>query len=225
MRRFRVCPLPELGQQSILDGASSHHLLDVIRHARGAALLLWDGQGNQAEGVLADVRDGRAVVCVTGPMHQAAPVRAIHLILGLPKGPAADLAIRMAVEAGATHIHPVWAAHTQGRPDKGKRWQRIAESASQQCGRADLPVVQSPVGLLQCLCDLPTAIELRIALPGAERLPSASRDCAIAIGPEGGWNATEVEQLLERGAVPMGLGTWVLRTDTAVAIGVALITP
>ena len=224
MRRFRVSPLPNPGQQSILDAASSHHLLDVIRHARGAALLLWDGQGNQAEGILDDVRDGRAVVRITGPVHQAAPAHAVHLILGLPKGPAADLAIRMAVEAGATQIHPVWAAHTQGRPDKGKRWQRIAESAAQQCGRADLPVVHTPVGLLQCLNTLPAPIELRVALPGAERLPSANGDCAIAIGPEGGWNASEVAQLLDYGAIAMGLGTWVLRTDTAVAVGVALIT-
>ncbi len=223
MRRFRVSPLPAKGEDATLSREHSHHLLDVIRHPRGAPLVLWDGAGHQVEAVLDDVVDGCAVVRVCGDASMAAPAHEVHLILGLPKGPAADLAVRMSVEAGATHVHPVWAAHTQGRPEKTRRWQRIAESAAQQCGRADLPSVSAPASLGAALDALPAPVSLWIALPGAPGHTSTQGHTAVAIGPEGGWSASEVALMLERGATPLGLGSWVLRTDTASAVATAMV--
>jgi RsmE family RNA methyltransferase len=45
----------------------------------------------------------------------------------------------------------------------------------------------------------------------------------LAIGPEGGWNAFELDLLARHGFVPIGLGPRILRTDTACIALIALV--
>lgn len=220
MRRLWVEALAAPGERVPLGPTSSHHALRVLRLPRGAEVVVFDGTGRQARASLVDVTDGAALVEVIGPATTAAPAHPLHLVLGLLKGPAMDLAVRMATEAGATDIHVVQAARSVARGDRADRWARIAASAAQQCGRADIPRVHPVVALADALGALP-ALDLRVAVPGAPRLEPATGPAAICVGPEGGFTDAELACLLERGARPAGLGSWVLRADTAVAVAVA----
>jgi 16S rRNA (uracil1498-N3)-methyltransferase len=224
MKRALVPVLPALGTNVVLDVHASHHLLKVCRLARGQQVGLFDGTGHCCTATLVDVVDGLAVVLVRDAPTVAAPRKRIHLILGLPKGPATDDAIRMATEAGTWAIHPVWARRTQGRPNRLPRWRRIASSAAAQCGRADVPTVHPPAPLADTLPGL-MGLQLRVAIPGAETTGAGTGDASetcVAIGPEGGWSTDEVDAFLKAGAIPMGLGDWVLRTPTAVAVAISL---
>lgn len=221
-RRFRVAALPAIGQRLPLDAGASHHLLNVCRHPRGGRLIVFDGSGCEAEARLAHV-DGAAMIEGLGEPRSARPRHALHLVLALPKGPALDAALRMAVETGATHLHPALSDRTVARGERPDRWERILASAAQQCGRADLPALCPLLPLLEAAAAVPTSATRWLAVPGAERLAPAEGDAAVVIGPEGGLTAREVDRLLADGWTATGLGAWVLRVDTAVAVALASI--
>jgi len=219
MRRFRVPAIPAPRTRQTLDEPSSHHLLHVLRGQPGQTILVFDGTGNQAPAVLVEVIDTLAVIEITGPVSLARPSHDLHLVIGLPKGPAMDRAVRMATEAGVTAIHPVIAKRSTARGDRGARWRRIVTTAAQQCGRADVPTVH-PLELLgDALQRLPD--DTRIAVVGAARCEPANGAAAILIGPEGGWSDAEIRDARSAGAQPVGLGAWTLRSDTAAAIAIA----
>jgi 16S rRNA (uracil1498-N3)-methyltransferase len=65
-----------------------------------------------------------------------------------------------------------------------------------------------------------------VAHPGGTPLERATRGgfATIAIGPEGGWIAREVETFVARGFTPVSLGATILRVDTAVAAALGQLT-
>jgi 16S rRNA (uracil1498-N3)-methyltransferase len=216
-----VRSLPERGTAQPLDREGSHHLLVVCRHARGEALVLFDGEGLEADAVLSGVERELAWVTVTSEPRQVSDGPALHLLLALPKGAALDNALRMAVEVGATHLHPVLTARTVPRGDHQDRWERIAAGAARQCGRAVLPVVSALAPLPEAAAHIPAEVDRRIAVPHAPPVARATGAAALAVGPEGGFTPGEVERLLLEGWRAVGLGPWVLRVDTAVAVGLS----
>lgn len=57
-----------------------------------------------------------------------------------------------------------------------------------------------------------------LASPGGQGEATPTEAASVAIGPEGGWSPREMERLLGAGFRPLGLGPWILRTPTAVAV-------
>ena len=107
---------------------------------------------------------------------------------------------------------------------KTARWQAIARSAAEQCGRAVIPEVSRPVSFAEALKQ---ASELDVILipyeleRGMEETAEIIRNIrpgqsvGIFIGPEGGFDAEEVEKAKAAGARPVSLGSRILRTETA----------
>ena len=219
MKRVRVDGIPEAGGAVRLDAAGSHHLLTVCRHPRGAPLVVFDGAGAEAE---AELVDGTELATVRILAVRRSPVPpALHLVFALPKGPALEHALRMAVEVGVTHLHPVTTERTVPRGDHPDRWGRVLASAAEQCGRATLPSLSPLCPLPRAIERIPPEVDRRVALPGADDGVRATGDAALAIGPEGGFAPGEIDRLLHAGWTAFGLGPWVLRVDTAVAVGLA----
>ena len=222
VRRFRVASMPPTGQTLSLDGATAHHLATVLRARPGERVVLFDGSGTQAVSELKALSDGSAVLEVVGAHEPARQKEALHLLLALTKGPAMDTAVRMATEAGVTHLHPVLTARSVPRGERTDRWERIAASSAQQCGRADIPAMTQVLTLADALAALPPGLDARIAMPGAPAAAAAIGPAAVLIGPEGGFAPHEVTAALAAGFTPMGLGRWTFRVDTAVAVAVAM---
>lgn len=220
MRRFRVDRIDPPGAWMAPSAEVAHHL-HVLRIRPGERVILFDGAGQEAVAVLLDASPPRLEVLE--PIASRLPRWPVHLIIGLPKGPAMDLAVRMATEAGVTDIHPVLTERSVPRGDRLDRWERIAESAAEQCGRGDIPTLHELLPYASALDALPTGLDLRIAVPGAAPHPSPDGPCGVMIGPEGGFTESEVLYATERGIVGMSLGPFILRTDTAAAVAVASI--
>ena len=220
MRRFRVDDLPASGEL-LLDRESSHHLLTVLRIRRGERVELFDGSGRAAQAELLGIEEDRAHMNLVETPRQLQPAGEAYLIIGIPKGQAMDAAVRMATEAGATVIQPVVTQRSVARGDRGERWTRIATSAAQQCGRAELPRVQPLCSLAEALDAVPSDIQRFVAMPGAKASVPPHRGAAILVGPEGGLTEREVALAQSKGWAPIALGPWVLRADTAAAIGIS----
>lgn len=225
MRRACLPALPAPGSEVTLDDDTARHLAQVLRVAAGEPLALFDGRGMEAPGEVVRVDRRRVVVRATGPAVDRRPPAAVHLLLGVPKGPAMDLAVRMATEAGVTHLHPVLTARAVPRDPKGDRWDRIALSAAEQCGRADVPALMAPASLPDTLARVAEVPDRRVATPGALPGPRATGDVAVLVGPEGGLTDEELRAAERAGFTPLGLGPYVLRACTAAAVAVAAVVP
>jgi 16S rRNA (uracil1498-N3)-methyltransferase len=219
MKRLRIDRLPLEGA-TLLPSDVAHHLVHVLRAPVGREVLLHDGAGLEQPARLTSQHP--ATVEPTGPLVARPQPGPLHLFLAVLKHQPMDLALRMAVEAGATAIHPVHTGRTVAQGDRTKRWARILDSAADQCGAARVPELHPVQDLFDALDAHP--MPLRVGRPGAPAptgvLPSP---VGLVIGPAGGLTPAEESALDARGAEPIGLGPWILRAETAVAVGIGLL--
>ena len=106
-----------------------------------------------------------------------------------------------------------------------RRWQEIAISACEQCGRNEVPPVAPIADLPQVLAALPADSEARLLLSPhggvpLRSLPSA-QSAVLLIGPEGGLTAEEEDLARSHGFQAVQLGARVLRTETAALAALA----
>jgi 16S rRNA (uracil1498-N3)-methyltransferase len=156
-------------------------------------------------------------------------VRAVWL-QGVPKGDKLDDIVRQATELGVARVVPVFTRRSVpqargGRSDgRRARLQRIAEEASRQCGRADVPSIEAPQPLA-ALCAAPAGRVVRLtAWEGATASLRAAIEASaeglpfeVLAGPEGGFEAAEVEAAAAAGFAPVSLGPRILRAETTAA--------
>lgn len=106
---------------------------------------------------------------------------------------------------------------------KTARWQEIAKSAAKQSKRSRIPVVREPVNYREAVA---LAGELDVKPPYEnERGMAATREVmeriapgqsvGIFIGPEGGFDPSEIALAKEEGMHLVSLGKRILRTETA----------
>jgi 16S rRNA (uracil1498-N3)-methyltransferase len=138
------------------------------------------------------------------------------------KGERPEWVVQKLTELGVDRIVVVRSARAVVRWDEGRetravdRLRRVACQAAAQSRRAWLPEVVGVVSLVEMRA-LVAPVALALAEPGAD--PPTSATTAVAVGPEGGWEESE----LDRGDPLVGLGPGILRAETAaVAAGVLL---
>lgn len=222
-----------------LADADVHHAVRVLRVAAGEQIdvVAPSGETWRAE-VTAAGADGVSARLLE-PLGLADAGARITLYQGLAKGEKMDAIVRQAVEAGVARIAPVVTARTvvrldeRRRADRTTRWRRIAHSAAEQSRRANVPDVDEPVTLSEAIAGL--GAHGRVLVPwedqrGATLLDAALAaagegiaDVALVVGPEGGLDDAEVEALAAAGAVPVTLGPWIMRTETAAVASVAIV--
>jgi 16S rRNA (uracil1498-N3)-methyltransferase len=111
--------------------------------------------------------------------------------------------------------------------EKRQRWRRIVQEAAEQCGRGLLPQVDDPVPLaaaLQQAAGLRLLAHEQAAMPLRTALSSPVDVVSLFVGPEGGFDDSEVEAARAAGAAVVSLGPRILRAETAgVAATVAVL--
>ncbi|MFR5601047.1 MAG: 16S rRNA (uracil(1498)-N(3))-methyltransferase [Lachnospiraceae bacterium] len=154
----------------------------------------------------------------------------LYLFQGLPKSDKMELIIQKAVELGVYEIVPVAAKRAvvrlEGKKEeaKVKRWNAISESAAKQSGRMVIPKVTSVMSFSEALSYAASCDKCLIPYEHAEGMAGTKRELeaikpgmsvGIFIGPEGGFDDSEIRKAEEQGAVPITLGKRILRTETA----------
>ena len=154
----------------------------------------------------------------------------IYLFQGLPKGDKMELIIQKAVELGVYEIIPVATKRAVVKLDakkaeaKQKRWQSIAESAAKQSRRNIIPHIHEVVKFGQAV-DYAKNLDITlIPYELAEDMEKTKQifetiqpgqSIGIFIGPEGGFDESEIALAQENGISPITLGKRILRTETA----------
>jgi 16S rRNA (uracil1498-N3)-methyltransferase len=143
-----------------------------------------------------------------------------------------DYMVQKAVEMGAARLTPVLTRRTQVHRLNLERMQANAIEAAEQCGILSLPAIDEPRPLesvlrdwpqdrLLVFCDEDAPVRDPVAALQAH-MPLTS--CAVIIGPEGGFDPAEREQLMRVSpSVCLSLGPRILRADTAAVAALALV--
>ncbi len=240
MHRFYIPPAAWNLDALALDGAESHHALNVLRLTPGEKVVVFNGQGTEVTTQIADVSTKREVRLI--PLHKAKtpplPCR-LTLAQAIPKGKNMDLIVQKATELGAAEIAPLLSERTIARLDEGEsaaakqsKWQATVIEAAKQCGQNWLPTVAVPrtpkdffasVGRgafdLMLIASLQhDSKHLRSLLEEhAAGHPTGGKPASalILVGPEGDFTPAEIGLAKSAGCRPMTLGPIVLRTETA----------
>jgi 16S rRNA (uracil1498-N3)-methyltransferase len=224
------CPLPAEPADSVdLPAAVAHHVERVLRLSAGDALTLFDGRGFEVDARLEG--SGRALRAVLGARRE--PLREAPLQITLMQCLAAsdkmDWIVQKAVELGVARVQAVTSRRAVVRlagDRAGRRvehWQQIAVSACEQCGRNHVPDVLPLLSFEQALAQS-TGQRLLLHPEGGVSLRAAclrrEEPISLLIGPEGGFDADELNAARAAGFVAVTVGPRVLRTETA---GVAVV--
>jgi 16S rRNA (uracil1498-N3)-methyltransferase len=176
-------------------------------------------------------RGGEALVYEEMARSPESPLR-LTLVCGILSRQRMLLIAQKATELGVSHLFPVFTEHSVGpeglEHEKAHAWPKQALRAVRQCRRASVPEVHEAIPLAAALSSAEWGgAEFRCYLDDRGESPAALepgpvRVC-LAAGPEGGWSDPEREQLKTAGAAPLILGGRILRAETAVLAGLALI--
>ena len=231
MHHFFVLPQAVEGDKVTITGPDVNHIRNALRMRQGESLLISDGEGNDYHCRISLIESGLVEARVIERREsRELPVR-LYLFQGLPKSDKMELIIQKAVELGVYEIIPVITKNAVVKLDAKKersrleRWQDISESAAKQSGRSKIPKVEK-VMLLKEALEMAEGLD-RILIPyenqsGIDTMRKAleetgedTRSIAVFIGPEGGFDESEILLAKEQGAVPVSLGRRILRTETA----------
>ncbi len=230
---FLLDDLPD-GDELLVDGAEGRHAVDVLRLDAGEAVRVGDGRGAVIDGVVVSAGPEGLRVQAKARYDVPPPQPELVLVQALPKGDRGPLAVDLATELGVDRIVP-WTASRcvtrwrEDRVDKGlAKWRAAARAATKQSRRPRLPEVTEPMSTRQ-VCGLLADADLALVLHEQARHPLAQLDVprtgtvAVVVGPEGGLTDGEVVAFRAAGAHAVRLGPEVLRTSTAGAAALAVL--
>ncbi len=231
MHRFFVEPANIGKKEIVITGADVNHIRNVLRMRTDEELLLADGQGAEYRCKLTDLGENEVHAEILWKLSGNAELSSkITLFQGLPKSDKMDLIVQKCVELGASRIVPVSTKRTVVKLDakkeqtRIKRWATISESAAKQSGRGVIPEVSGVMTFTKALEEAKKLDMLLIPYERAEDMAETRRvmsaikpgqSVGIFIGPEGGFEESEVEEAVAAGARAITLGRRILRTETA----------
>jgi len=233
MYRFFVKPEQINDKIVILDGPDVNHIKNVLRMKEGEEV-------NISNGV--DPRDYRCGILKIEDEQITLEVRfvkeeshelpsKVYLFQGLPKADKMESIIQKNIELGVFEIIPVEMKRCVVKLDSKKaaskvsRWSGIAEAAAKQSKRGVIPKVLMPmsfkdaVNFAQDNCELKfLPYEMAEGMEYTRHLfdeINPGKSIAVFIGPEGGFDDSEIAYATDKGFNIITLGKRILRTETA----------
>ena len=223
-----------VGETIALDEAQMKKLTFREVNAKEAfTIVSQDGSFFRASLKLASPTEGSAVVYerMSGSTESPARITLVCAVLGRQR---MLTVVQKATELGCVRVVPVFSEHSvpPAELDKEKpwAWRGQAIKATRQCRRASVPEVLRAIPLTEALA-APYWKEARARFSMDDRdsrrgdpfAKAAPGDYALAVGPEGGWSDAERALMEQAAAHPLALGARVLRAETAVFAGLAIL--
>ncbi len=240
MRRFFIDPEKAGAGRVLLSGPDANHIRNVLRLRPGDPVCLFDGQGREYTGQIAELLPEGVTVSVmdAGTSAVESPVE-ITIAQGFLKEKKMDSLVRPLTELGVCRLIPFFGIRSVARPDERRlrgrmeRWEKIARESLKQCRRSRIPEIGPVVSFAEMVA-MGRAADLKIMFweekAGAEGASVFARtergrygSIFAALGPEGGFSAEEAAEAEAAGFVTAGMGPRILRAETAAIAAAALL--
>ncbi|WP_163836175.1 16S rRNA (uracil(1498)-N(3))-methyltransferase [Spartinivicinus ruber] len=215
-----------------LSESASGHLGRVLRIKPGQPITIFNGEGISYQATVIEVSKKHVLVQLEkeNTTNTESPLHT-HLGQCLSRGERMDFAIQKATEMGVSEITPLFSERCEVKLS-GERikkrlshWQQIIISACEQCGRNQLPIINSPQSLTDWLSQVQAEQKLVLHHRTNQTLQSMNRpnSVAVLIGPEGGLSSNEIQAAEQQNFSSLTMGPRVLRTETAPIAVLALL--
>ncbi len=218
-------PLAE-GTEIEAPPGQAHHLA-VLRRGPGDAVRVFNATSGEHAATIAFLRKDRARLAIGARLRAPAPEPGPVLLVAALKRDAMDWLVEKATELGVAAIRPVLTRRTVAERANAARLAAIARGAAEQCERLSVPEVTEALPLHRLLDGwdgppLVVAMERSAAPPLRQAVSGLSWPLALLVGPEGGFETAELDDLRRRAfVVPAALGPRILRAETAAVAGLA----
>lgn len=213
-------------------GETAEHLGRVLRAEPGQLYELSDGASvwlARIESVELPRRgESRIEFMLLEPIAAREPHVALHLLISIVKFERFEWCLEKATELGVNDIVPLAAARSDkplidAANKRRARWEKILVESAQQARRLRAPklgeIVRTEDAFRAATAECKILLSERADAPPMREIVSSGmrmQSAALAIGPEGGWLAEEMEAALGAGFQEASLGENILRTETAV---------
>lgn len=240
MYHFFVEPNAICGKEITITGKDVNHIKNVLRMKPGEEISVSTTESSAEYRCIVKELSDDAVVCDLAFIKEEGnelPSK-IYLFQGLPKGDKMELIIQKAVELGAFEIVPVemkrcvMKLEPKKTPAKIARWQAISEAAAKQSKRTVIPEISMPVSFKKAIEMAKECTHRWVPYEMADGMPhtrdllnsvNPGESVAIFIGPEGGFDQSEIDLAKEEGFEIITLGKRILRTETAGMVVLSLL--
>ena len=245
MNQFFIDSSNVAGDRIILTGDDVNHICNVLKLRNGEMVQLVNTSNSLTYYCSIMEQNKDAVICLITDVQSDSTELPVDIIIyqGLPKGDKLEFVIQKAVELGAVKIVPVSMKRSvmkiepKKMDSKVNRWNAIAASAASQSKRGIIPEVSAVEPYKLAItsaskeCDIILVpYELAKGMDETRQIMETIRvnvhkaisesenrryQIGIFIGPEGGFDQTEIDAAIEEGAKIITLGKRILRTETA----------
>ena len=221
----------------IIKGQDVNHIKKVLRAKTGEELEICNSQTGENFLCNIDKINDETIECnIKQKLEEKTESNIkVSIFQGLPKADKMEYIIQKSVELGVYEITPVemkrCVVKLNGK-DKNKkieRWQKISEVAAKQCGRDMIPQINNIINIKN-ICNLIEKYDIVLVayenekentlkqqinqLKNTIKKQDETIQIGIIIGPEGGLEPKDVEELKQSGAQIITLGKRILRTET-----------
>lgn len=218
----------KIDDEIYLDDYATYHLVKVLRFLEKKNIVIFNGNGFDFNAVIIKIKKRCCVKIISCEKNNTESTLDLTLAQCIAKGDKMDFIIQKAIELGVNRIIPVNSERCVVRLNeksiikRRQHWQKIANHACEQSGRAVIVNIANLETLTQVLKnnkDFGYILHHR-AEQGIINLKKPKK-ATILIGPEGGFSKDEITESIDFGFKPILVGKRVLRTETAAITAIA----
>lgn len=214
----------------VIEGDEAHHALRTKRLQEGDSLDILDGKGRIARArIVGADRVGKGSWAmrleIEGVSVHPEPQPRLVVFSGVPKGPRLDVLIEGLSQTGAAHWSPLMVKRSvvDPRATKLERLHRAAIESGKQCGRAWSLVIGQAVDMAGAIAASGRSSVVLADASGAAYEPSGAASVTLLVGPEGGFEPSEIETARAAGTQIACFGQHTMRIETAATVAAGVI--
>lgn len=236
MPRFFIKGSQIQNNKIIIIGEDVNHIKNVIRKQIGDNIEICNKDNKKSyKCEITKIEENQITTEIIEELISQEDNIIVDIYQGLPKADKMELIIQKCTELGVKEIVPTVMKRTvvklkeKDKENKITRWRKIAEVAAKQSGRDIIPKINNIINLNQIdyskydkllvLYENENKLSIKQVINELKLIEKEQLNIAIIIGPEGGFNEKEIENIINEPNVSVvTLGKRILRTETVALV-------
>ena len=221
IHRIHLNNIISIGNNVDADKDVSNHIKNVLRLKDNQKIKVFNGDGKEYFAKI-QYQAKSLVIC---PFKESRHISKNnhHIVLAqcISNSKAMDLTIQKSTELGIDHIIPIISArsHPGDHEKKMDHWNKIIIHATEQSNGLYLPILNKAISLKDFICDQESKDNYKICFNTLGRKIDVNdikqKSHTMLIGPEGGFDDTELDFVSNYNWNIISLGDRIFRTETA----------